>query len=65
MVQKLLKIYYNQLSNLTNGPMVDKKFLKPENQNMLIIDDDIESLIHKMNTYTPITTPKWINKNQL
>lgn len=45
--------------------MVAKGLLKKENYSMLLVDHDIESLIRKMNSYTPQFIPKWINKEQI
>ncbi len=42
--------------------MVRKGFLKMDNYDMLIVDDNIERLIDKMNNYKPVEVPKWIKK---
>lgn len=44
--------------------MVSKGFLKPENRNMLLVDDDCTALLAKMRAYRPNFTPKWITKQQ-
>lgn len=49
------------LSFLKN--MVDKGFLKEENYKMLLIDQDIDTLLVKMKNYKPIATPKWISND--
>lgn len=45
--------------------MVDQGFLKKENYEMILIDDSIEGLLARMNTYTPMSVTKWINKDQI
>lgn len=45
--------------------MVDKGFLKEINQTMLIVDDNIESLIHKIKNYEAPTVGKWISKDTI
>jgi len=44
--------------------MVSKGFLKPENRNMLLVDDSCTGLLAKMQTYRPQFVPKWIDKEQ-
>jgi len=44
--------------------MVTNGFLKQENRDMLLIDDTPEKLLVKMETYKPISIPKWIAKEQ-
>lgn len=45
--------------------MVDKKFLKQENYEMLLVESEIEPLLNRMRVYKPVVTPKWIKKDQL
>ena len=45
--------------------MVDKGFLKPSNQQMLLISDTIDELLVKMEKYQAPTVTKWINKETL
>ena len=42
--------------------MVNKGFLKQENLDAVLVDDSIEGLLVKMNTYVPRPTPKWLTK---
>lgn len=56
--------FYNDLINLVQT-MVDKKFLKKINQEMLLISDDIDDLLNKMRNYHPQTVGKWISKNEV
>ena len=45
--------------------MVDKGFLKPSNQKMLLISDTIDELLDKMEKYQAPIVTKWINKETL
>lgn len=47
---------------LTNS--VSQEFLKREIFEMIIIDDNAESMIERMNNYIPLQVDKWIDKNQ-
>jgi hypothetical protein len=40
--------------------MVVKGFLKMENLELLIVDDNIESLLNKMKQFKPTQVPKWL-----
>ena len=44
---------------------VDKGFLKPANQQMLLISDSIDDLLDKMENYVAPTVGKWINKENV
>lgn len=55
--------FYNDLNELLQT-MVDKGFLKPENQRMLLFADTIEELLEKMRTYKAPAAPKWITKEK-
>ncbi len=45
--------------------MVDKGFLKKVNQEMLLVDQTIEGLLHKMDNYIAPEVGKWINKDEV
>lgn len=45
--------------------MVQRGFLKKENLDAVVVDTTIEGLFDKMNNYTPLPTPKWLNKERL
>ncbi|MCC1484792.1 LOG family protein [Winogradskyella immobilis] len=45
--------------------MVSRGFLKQENLDAIIVDYTIDGLLDKMNTYTPLPAPKWLNKERL
>ncbi len=53
--------FYDSLSNLIQT-MVDKGFLKEVNQQMLLINDNIDELLEKMENYVAPTVGKWISK---
>lgn len=44
---------------------VDKGFLKKVNQDMMIISENIEELLHKMKNYQAPTVGKWITKEEV
>lgn len=53
--------FYNDLLELAQK-MVKKGFLKQLNLEALVVDDSIDALLQKMNTYIPRPTPKWLSK---
>jgi uncharacterized protein (TIGR00730 family) len=53
--------FYDSLHQLLEV-MVNKGFLKQVNQEMLLISDDIETLIRMMENYTAPEVGKWISK---
>jgi uncharacterized protein (TIGR00730 family) len=53
--------FYDDLGELLQT-MVDKGFLKAENQRMLLFADTIEDLLEQMRNYKAPATPKWITK---
>ncbi len=53
--------YYNDLLELAQT-MIKKGFLKQENLDAVVVDDSIDGLLLKMNTYVPKPTPKWLTK---
>jgi uncharacterized protein (TIGR00730 family) len=54
--------FYDSLCALIQS-MVDKGFLKVANQQMLLISDNIDELLDKMNHYVAPTAGKWIHKD--
>ncbi|WP_367754108.1 TIGR00730 family Rossman fold protein [Flavobacterium sp. WC2430] len=56
--------FYDSL-NIMIQTMVDNGFLKEVNQQMLIVSDNIEELLNKMQNYVAPTVGKWINKENL
>ena len=53
--------FYDALVNLVQT-MVDKGFLKQINQQMLLVSDNIEDLLNKMNGYVAPAVGKWISE---
>lgn len=51
--------FYNDLIQMFEK-MAAKGFLKMENLNLLIVDNDINSLLNKMKAFKPQTVPKWL-----
>ncbi|WP_140937041.1 LOG family protein [Sphingobacterium lumbrici] len=47
------------------GHLVQVGFLKKENQEMLLVDDTIEGLIRKMESYVAPNVPKWLNQDRI
>ena len=43
--------------------MVDTGFLKEINKNMLLVSNDIDELLEKMNSYSAPNVGKWISKD--
>ena len=56
--------FYDSLINLVQT-MVVHGFLKETNQNMLLVDDEIDSLLEKMKNYVPPVVGKWISKDRV
>ncbi len=55
--------FYDELVSLMQT-MVHKGFLKPVNQQMLLVDDTIDGLLEKMRSYTAPEVAKWIKKEE-
>ena len=45
--------------------MVKSGFLKQQNLDAILVDSNIDELLHKMKTYKPVPTPKWLSKDRL
>jgi uncharacterized protein (TIGR00730 family) len=56
--------FYDELIALVQT-MVDKGFLKAENQRMLLSGDTLEELLEKMRNYQAPAAPKWISKEKI
>lgn len=52
--------YFNHLLDFFDHS-VEEKFVRAEHRNNLIISDDAEELIRKMQEYKPVTIDKWID----
>ncbi|MFV8226623.1 TIGR00730 family Rossman fold protein [Christiangramia aquimixticola] len=55
--------FYDDLINMLNT-MTRKGLLKEENLDIILIADNFEDLLEKMQNYVPQPVPKWMNKNQ-
>ena len=55
--------FYDDLINMLET-MVTKGFLKLDNLELLIVEDDINSLIDKMRNYKPQPVPKWLKADR-
>lgn len=53
--------FYNHLIAFIQN-MVDAGLLKKENQDMLLVSDNIEDLLQKMEAYIAPDVPKWLSK---
>ncbi|WP_261512720.1 LOG family protein [Chryseobacterium paludis] len=56
--------FYDDLLKMSQT-MVEKGFLKEANQKMLIVDDQIDSLLNKMKNYQAPKVEKWISKDEV
>ncbi|WP_394748535.1 LOG family protein [Spongiimicrobium salis] len=56
--------FYDPLMNMLKT-MVAQGFVKQENYDMILIDESIEGLLSKMESYRPLPVPKWIKKEQV
>lgn len=54
--------FYDHLIAFVNN-MVEVGLLNKQNQEMLLVADNIEELLAKMNNYIPREVPKWLNRN--
>jgi uncharacterized protein (TIGR00730 family) len=45
--------------------MVEDGFLKKQNRDLLIVDENIDQLLEKMENYAPKYAEKWLKKEQL
>ena len=56
--------FYDNLLKMLKK-MVTQGFLKQENYELLLVDDNVNALLQKMQDYKPMALPKWIKKNQV
>ena len=45
--------------------MVKRGFLKQENLDAVVVDNNIDGLLEKMNNFKPLPAPKWLNLDRL
>ncbi|MEW7290443.1 LOG family protein [Aquimarina sp. 2304DJ70-9] len=55
--------FYDHLLGLLEN-MVRRGFLKMENYELLLVDDDIDRLLEKMKTFKPVQVPKWLKPDR-
>jgi len=55
--------FYDNLISMLNT-MVEKGLLKPENHDLLIVDNNIESLLIRMDQFIPKLVPKWLKADR-
>jgi len=53
--------YFDPLIRMLDHAVAER-FLRPEHREMLLIDDDPESLLEKLSSYQPVTAEKWIER---
>jgi hypothetical protein len=53
--------FFNPLLQMLDHA-VEEKFLRPEHRQMLLVSDDSEELINKLENYKPVTAEKWIER---
>lgn len=56
--------FYDELLQMLQK-MVSKGFVKNENYQAILVDDNIDVLLDKMERYQPLPVPKWMNKEQV
>lgn len=56
--------FYDDLLRMLKK-MVAHGFLTKENYDMILVDESVEGLLQKMDTYKPMPLPKWIQKDQV
>jgi len=56
--------FYDDLLKMLQK-MVNQGFLKKENYDMILVDDDVQGLLKQMEEYKPLPLPKWIKKDQV
>lgn len=59
-----IKGFWDPLATLIQS-MVDKGFVKQANQEMILMDDNIEDMLVKMESYVPPAVPKWITRDRV
>ncbi|GGX28707.1 TIGR00730 family Rossman fold protein [Aquimarina muelleri] len=56
--------FYDDLLALLKN-MVRKNFLKTENYELLIVEEDIDILLEKMKSFEPVQTKKWLQPDKV
>ena len=53
--------FFNSLIEMLDHAM-EQQFLRPEHRGILLVDENEEQLLQKMNDYQPVTAEKWIER---
>lgn len=56
--------FYDELLQMLKK-MVEKGFVKTENLDAILVDDNIDTLLEKMEAFEPLPNPKWMTKEQI
>ncbi|MBT8268530.1 MAG: LOG family protein, partial [Bacteroidia bacterium] len=56
--------YFDALLNQFNH-MVKEGYLKQQNLDAILVDEDLTGLLGKMRNFKPLPTPKWLSKEGL
>lgn len=57
------KGFYDELLLMLNK-MVEKGFVKTENLDAILVDNDIDTLLEKMKAFQPLAMPQWMTKEE-
>ena len=44
---------------------VTQRFVRAEHRDQILIDDDVEQLLARLRSWTPVATPKWLDRTQV
>lgn len=56
--------FYDELLHMMKK-MVDKGFVRSENLDAILVDEDIDTLLKKMTDFKPLPMPQWMTKEEL
>ncbi len=56
--------FYDDLLKMLQK-MITQGFLRKENYDMILVDENVSSLLEQMEKYEPLPLPKWIKKEQV
>ncbi len=57
------KGFYDELLQMMKK-MVEKGFVKTENLDAILVDNDIDTLLEKMKAFNPLPMPQWMTKEE-
>ncbi len=55
--------FYDELLLMLNK-MVEKGFVKSENLNAILVDDNVDRLLERMKAFKPLPMPQWMTKEE-